>query len=119
VGTFLSHILLLVCVDCRSNTDRPFGTIEVNTFQASELANRKKVDRSLKLSLFGQLFQYLKNKDVTNYRVGLDDRAWSIKMMGFNAIDAGIFCFVSVTCYCDCVMNSHFSLILHFFSIIL
>ncbi len=93
-----SRFPVCVCRDFASNTDRPFGTIEVNTFQASELANRKKVDRSLKLSLFGQLFQYLKNKDVTNYRVGLDDRAWSIKMMGFNAIDAGICFFVDACC---------------------
>ncbi len=73
----------------RTGGDRDAGTVEVNIMQSSEMAVRGKVDKKLRASLFGQVFQALKGRDSKYLRVPLDTRAWSIKMVGFNSIDAG------------------------------
>eukprot|EP00455_Lapot_gusevi_P053295 TRINITY_DN828_c0_g1_i6.p1 TRINITY_DN828_c0_g1~~TRINITY_DN828_c0_g1_i6.p1 ORF type:complete len:913 (+),score=475.06 TRINITY_DN828_c0_g1_i6:344-2740(+) len=73
----------------RQASEREGGEVRVNVLLASELAARKKVDNKLKHSLFGQVFQELRARDPRYLRVELDARAWSIKMVGLNAIDAG------------------------------
>jgi E3 ubiquitin-protein ligase HERC2 len=70
-------------------SDCPFGTIQTNMFQASEMASRKKIDTALKLSLFGQVYQKLKTQDAVKFRLGVDARAFKVQMIGLNASDAG------------------------------
>ena len=81
----------------------PAGRVRVNMLLASEMAAQNRVDNTLTRSLFGQLFTTLRDKPASVFRMRERDRPWEVKLLGFNATDAGgpfreVFCYHCNVC---------------------
>jgi hypothetical protein len=71
------------------NSSHPAGRVRINMLLAAELTAQNRVDNTLSRSVFGQLFNILREKPASVFRMRQGERPWEVKLLGFNATDAG------------------------------
>jgi hypothetical protein len=64
-------------------------TVHANMLLAAIMRDAGRIDYAFSKSVFGQVFQEIKSRDAKYLRVGLNARAWNVKLTGFFATDAG------------------------------
>lgn len=61
----------------------------LDVFRAAELSDRQAMDDRLELSTFGQIFQALRDKPPSFFRVSTYGRGWVVVSKGLHATDGG------------------------------
>lgn len=63
--------------------------LSLDVFRAAELSDRQAMDDRLELSTFGQIFQALRDKPPSFFRVSTYGRGWVVVSKGLHATDGG------------------------------